>query len=181
VPAPNQSSMLVFLAIAALVAWRMHARFRRLVGRQRFSPRRPWVTVTLFPLLLAVIAVAIFPRVDAGLALLGGLIAGAGLGLYGIRLTKFERTADGLFYTPSAHIGIALSALLAGRVLYRLATQLPALTGGATGPPPGLASSPLTLAIVGTLAGYYVTYAIGLLRFERRAPDSGPPGAHPPA
>ena len=180
-PAPNQSSVLVFLAIAALVAWRMYARFRRLVGRQRFSPRRPWVTVTLFPVLLAAIAATIFPRVDASLALLGGLGVGVGLGLFGIRLTKFERTADGLFYTPSAHIGIALSALLAGRILYRLATQLPALTGGPAGPPPALASSPLTLVIVGTFAGYYVTYAIGLLRFERRAPDSLPPGGTPPA
>jgi hypothetical protein len=178
---PNQSSVLIFLAIAALVAWRMYARFRRLVGRQRFSRRRPWVTVTLFPLLLAAIAFSIFPRGDASLALFGGVIAGAGLGLYGIRLTKFERTADELFYTPSAHIGIALSALLAGRVLYRLATQLPALTGGAAGPPPGLASSPLTLAIVGTFAGYYVSYAIGLLRFERHAPVSLPAGTNPPA
>ena len=178
-PPSNQSSLLVFLAITALVAWRMYARFRRLVGRQRFSPRRPWVTVTLFPVLLVLIAVAVFPHVDAMLALGGGIVVGIGLGVVGIRLTKFERTGEGLFYTPSAHLGIALSGLLAARILYRLATQLPALTGGPAGPPPDLASSPLTLAIVGTLAGYYVSYAVGLLRFQRSAPP--PPGASPPA
>ena len=30
------------------------------------------------------------------------------------------------------------------------------------------ARSPLTLAIFGTLAGYYVAYAIGLIRWARR-------------
>jgi hypothetical protein len=37
-----------------------------------------------------------------------------------------------------------------------------------TGPGAGFTSSPLTLLIFGTLAGYYVTYAIGLLSWQRR-------------
>jgi len=49
------------------------------------------------------------------LTLVAGAGFGAALGLYGLRLTKFEQTAQGLFYTPSAHLGIALSLLFVGR------------------------------------------------------------------
>ena len=34
--------------------------------------------------------------------------------------TKFEVTPQGMFYTPNAHIGIALSLLFVGRVIYRM-------------------------------------------------------------
>ena len=40
-----------------------------------------------------------------------------------------------------------------------------------------LGSSPLTMAIFGTLAGYYVTYAIGLLRWRAQV-SRLPPGEH---
>ncbi len=40
-----------------------------------------------------------------------------------------------------------------------------------------LGNSPLTLAIFGTLAGYYVTYAIGLLRWRARVALQ-PPAEH---
>jgi hypothetical protein len=86
--------------------------------------------------------------------------------VYGLRLTKFEQTAQGLFYTPNAHLGIALSLLFIGRLIYR-AFQIYLSVGN-----PSLhdfTRSPLTLAIFGTLAGYYVTYAIGLLRWRYRA------------
>jgi hypothetical protein len=42
-------------------------------------------------------------------------------------------------------------------------------------PPPGVgpgsAGSPLTLLIFGTLAGYYVSYAVGLIRQARTRAD----------
>jgi len=72
-----------------------------------------------------------------------------------------------LFYTPNAHLGIALSLLFIARLGYRIA--LPLATGRLPDPQSAqLGSSPLTLAIFGTLAGYYVTYAIGLLRWRAR-------------
>jgi hypothetical protein len=98
----------------------------------------------------------------------------AALGVLGIRLTKFEQTAEGLFYTPSAHLGIALSALFIGRLAWRF-LQLYSLDGQ-TPPPAGIndiTHSPLTLVIFATLAGYYVTYAMGLLRWRRRVTRAG--------
>jgi hypothetical protein len=76
-----------------------------------------------------------------------------------------------LFYTPNAHLGIALSVLLAVRVVYRMA-QIYSGDPGAQVATPDFARSPLTLAVIGLLAGYYVAYAIGLIRWRSRVTSS---------
>ncbi|HET9470959.1 MAG TPA: hypothetical protein VFO24_07615, partial [Usitatibacter sp.] len=87
-------------------------------------------------------------------------------------LTRFERTAEGFFYTPSAHIGIALSALLAVRIAWRL---FEVGAGAAAAGGPDFARSPLTLAVFGTLAGYYAAYAVGLIRWRRAQASASAP------
>jgi hypothetical protein len=159
------------VGIGALIAWRLYARVRRSIGRQRLSRVRPWITLVVFPTLVVLFAVAARTATVAETCLAGGLALGVGLGVLGMRLTRFEVTPEGLFYTPSAHLGIALSALLVGRLLYRFA--LVGLPGAAPqGPSATSALTPLTLLIFGTLAGYYWTYAVGLLHwsFRRREP-----------
>ena len=84
-------------------------------------------------------------------------------------LTKFERTTEGFFYTPSAHLGIALSLLFVGRLAYRLAQTYALAEQASMAWPNDFTHSPLTLVIFGTLAGYYVTYAMGLVRWRRHA------------
>jgi hypothetical protein len=162
--AQGNPSTLVTVLIVALIAWRLYARSRRLIGRQRLSKWRPWVTVTLFPLLFVMLGVLSRHQPPALWALGGGAIAGLGLGILGLKLTRFETTPEGAWYTPSAHLGIALSAVLFLRIAYRfiLAPQSAAL--GA--PPPSYSSSPITLLIFGALALYYVTYAVGLIRWS---------------
>jgi hypothetical protein len=82
--------------------------------------------------------------------------------------------ADGLYYVRSAHLGIALSTLLVARIVYRY------IVAGAPGSDPSapvaMHLTPLTLALVGTLAGYYVTYAVGLLRWAARQRRTQPAG-----
>lgn len=165
-PAPFDSSVIAPVAIGALIVWRLYARMRRMVGRQRLTTVRPWLTVFIFPLVLLLILVgSAFNPMNAGALVLGAAI-GIGLGLYGTRLTKFEATPAGLFYTPNAHLGIALSLLLIVRLGYRFLRLH--LAGGTVDPSSmQMGNSPLTLALFGTLAGYYVTYAIGLLRWRR--------------
>jgi hypothetical protein len=169
---PGHPSLLVSLLIGAFVIWRFYSRIRRMVVRQKFSRVRPWITVSIFPLLLVLFAATSLAHPEGLATLLGGTAAGVGLGVYGLRLTRFENTPDGLYYTPNAHLGIALSVLLIGRLGYR-AMQMSAAGGagwqqsGAFGP--GSAGSPVTLLIFGALAGYYVTYAAGLIRWDRSA------------
>ena len=139
-----------------------------MIGRQQLTNVRPWITVVVFPLLFALLMFGSHAHAMNELALVVGAAFGAGLGLYGLRLTKFEKTAEGLFYTPSAHLGIALSMLFFGRLGYRIfQTYLVAEHAPAAGlnDPSG---GPLTLVIFAMLAAYYVTFAAGLLRWRRR-------------
>lgn len=161
-------SLIVYVGLGALVAWRMYSRMRRVIGRQQFSNNRPWITLVAFALLFGLLIFGSLAQPMNEVALLAGVACGTALGVLGLRLTKFEQTPEGLFYTPSAHLGIALSLLLLGRVAYRMyQTYALADQAAATGMN-AVTNSPLTLVIFATLAGYYVTYAIGLLRWRRR-------------
>jgi hypothetical protein len=101
-------SLLVSVGVGALVAWRMYSRVRRVIGRQQFSNKRPWITVVLFTLLFGLLMFTSLTQPMNAAALIVGVACGTALGILGLRLTKFEQTPEGLFYTPSAHLGIAL-------------------------------------------------------------------------
>ncbi|MEP7083496.1 MAG: hypothetical protein ABI854_02075 [Betaproteobacteria bacterium] len=121
-----------------------------------------------FPLLVSLLLLGAFRHPESALGLVCGVLLGCALGWYGLRLTKFEQSPLGLFYTPNVHLGIALSALLVGRLAYR-AFQVYSLSGSFQVDSSHFVRSPLTLLIFGTLAGYYVVYALGLLRWKYRA------------
>jgi hypothetical protein len=157
--------------MGALIAWRVYQRSRKLVGRQHFNSKRSWFSLVFFPLLIVGLLVGAYVQPVSVAVEIAGVLVGVGLAVYGLRLTKFENTAEGLYYTPNAHIGIALSLLLTGRVVYRLYQTYGSTTAFAA-PPQALVRSPLTLLIVGTLAGYYAWYALGLIRWQRSLPKS---------
>lgn len=94
----------------------------------------------------------------------GGIFLGALLGLAGLRLTRFETTDEGHFYTPDTRIGIAISMLLVGRLLYRF-WVLRDVSSAPDHPPP--MQSALTFSIVGLTFGYYIVYYLGLLMHTR--------------
>jgi hypothetical protein len=163
---PGHTPAFVTILVIALIVWRLYMRLRRSVGRQQLRQVRPWFTVTLFPLLIAFFTAFSIGKPLSLLALLGGAALGVGLGIYGLRLTRFEVTPEGLYYTPSAHIGIALSLLLVARIAYRFVVGSVAFAPGGDAPPGQPPLTPLTLIFFGPFAGYYTTYAIGLLRWR---------------
>jgi len=172
-PTTLDTHLITVLLVVALIAWRLYARIRRMVGRQRLSTVRPWITIVVFPLIIALVLTGSVLHPMTAVAVLAGAAVGIALGIVGTRLTKFEATPAGLFYTPNAHLGIALSLLLVLRLGYRFVTLQ--LDGRNFDPQSmQLGSSPLTMAIFGTLAGYYVTYAIGLLRWRARVARETP-------
>jgi len=162
---PPHPSTVTLLVLLPLIAWRVYARFRRMVGRQRLSKVRPWITLAIFPALLVLLAVAALTHPERLLWLAGGVGLGAALGVFGLSKTRFEPTPQGLFYTPNAHLGIALSLLFVGRIVYRF-VEIYLIDPGMSQGPADFARSPLTLAVFGLLAGYYISYAIGLLRWR---------------
>jgi hypothetical protein len=172
--------LLVTAAIIAFVGWRLYARIRRNIGRQHFVPWRSWTSVTLFPLLILLLALALrFKPPLMGTSLAGGLVLGVAVGLLGLRLTRYESTPEGLFYVPSAHLGVLLSTLLVCRIAYRfiVAGGVPDPQQG--GSPLSMHMTPLTLVLVGTLAAYYATFALGLLRWSRRSRGTAREGMLP--
>lgn len=168
---PDISTALLYAGLAAFLIWRIYSRVRRMVGRQRLSRWRPRATIVFFPILLVILIAESLTEPMSILALLGGVALGVVLGIAGHRLTRFECMPDGLFYTPNAHLGIALSLLLMLRIGYRM---VPLLLAGedALTMPADFTRSPLTLLLLGMLTSYYVTYAIGLLRWSRRVSSS---------
>lgn len=168
------SRNLILALLVPLIGWRIYKRVRRNVGRQRSRAWRHWAGTILSPLLLALFALAAMRSPLAEGALAGGIACGIGLAAWALRITRFERTAEGCFYTPNAYIGVGLSLLLVGRVVYRFA-ELYAAGGdfAARGGAQDFARSPITLAILGAVFGYYAVYSAGLLRWRRGA--SGDP------
>jgi hypothetical protein len=169
--------------VGAFVAWAIYRRIRRSIGRQPVSPGRMQARIVILALALALVTFAsrAVHSPELGGALLAGLAAGAALGYLGLRHTKFETTPEGSFYTPHTYIGVTVSALLIARVVYRFVANDPAALAAAqaNGDPFASYHSPLTLAIVGVVVGYYVLYYLGVLMKSRdgRVPadDSSPP------
>jgi cytochrome b561 len=170
-PAPT---LIPFLIAIPLIGWRLYSRIRRSIGRQPLSKVRPWVTLVIFPIIIVLLGLATHGAGAKLGLLMAGIAVGTALGLFGLSKTRFENTPQGMFYTPNAHLGIALSALFTARVIYRM-IQLYQMDPAAQPHPGDFANSPLTLAIFGLLAGYYCAYAVGLIRWRRSQLPTAPP------
>ncbi|GAB3461784.1 hypothetical protein GCM10027321_22700 [Massilia terrae] len=157
---------IVAIALAPLVAWRVYSRIRRLTTRQRSRTWRHRTTLVFFPLLVLMLGLGALFSPMALLALAVGLAAGVGLGNIGIRKTTFEQVGEEFYFTPHARIGAVVALLFIGRMGWRAWEWY--MSDGAIAHQ-DFARSPLTLGVFGILAGYYMTYAVGLLRWRKRS------------
>ena len=147
--------------LICLMAWGVYRRVRRNIGQQPLRPTRIIVSLVVLALVTGLLIVVSLPFPKMLMGIGGGMGLGAGLGFVGLRLTKFETTEQGHFFTPNTHIGIALSLLLVGRMLYRwwmFQDTAAATTAGQA----QIFQSPLTFLILGLTLGYYFVYRIGL-------------------
>jgi hypothetical protein len=155
----------VAAVIAPFVLWRVVSRVKRLTSRQLSKTWRHRTTQVFFPLLLLALAAA---SLQTGPIALAGLAAGLPLGLVlgriAIGKTRFEQVGDAFYFTPHAPIGMLIALLFMGRMGWR-AYEYFALGSFAHHE---FVTSPLTLFIFGLLAGYYMSFAFGLLAWRRR-------------
>ena len=161
-------NVIVPIVVAPLIVWRLYARTRRSFGRQPIRPKRMWTRVGFLSVVAVLVAAQGFvdPRLAAGLGL--GLAGGIALGLLAFKLTRFEIDGRNDCYFPNPWIGMGLTALLLGRLLYRFMVLYPEMTHAAQGGYAAYQRSPLTMAILGLLLGYYIAYYAGLLLHHRR-------------
>jgi hypothetical protein len=157
------------LLFAPLLVWRFYRRFRRNVGRQTVHTKRIVTLMTLMIVALGVLTFSTLHEPDALIGIWGGLAVGAAVGAIGFRLTKFESTPEGRFYTPNPYLGIAITMLLISRLAYRFSI-LYSEPGFEPGHRFTFNPSPLTLTMLGVTVGYYVVYSAGVLtRFSKDA------------
>ena len=170
------SAHFVPISLAGLFAWSIYRRVRRNIGRQKLRPRRAITSILILSAVSALIVSTSRQNPHLLLGFGGGLLPGVLLGFVGLRLTRFETTDEGHFYTPNTHIGVALSLLLTGRIAYRFLI----LNSAAAAPhhPPPM-QSPLTFFIFGLTAGYYIVYQAGLFLHSRDKNVSGPKRSAP--
>jgi hypothetical protein len=167
------SKIITWLVVAVFVGWRIYIRLKRNIGEQQFRPKRLKFYTVVFSLATVGCGVLSVGHQPVMLGWLAGTVLGVGLGWLSLRLTTFSTVAAGRFYTPNAHIGIGLSLLFIGRLLYRVFAIYSNLSFGGQ-PVPALGHSALTFLTFELLAGYYIAYSLGVLaRFakEDRPPD----------
>ncbi|MDB5986521.1 MAG: hypothetical protein JWR16_1574 [Nevskia sp.] len=171
------------LAIALpLLALAMFSRIRRNVGRQRVRPGRMRFRIGF--LLLALLALGFTRPFDPALtgAMLAGAVVGIALAFFALRHTRFETIEAIRYYYPNLYIGLAVSALFIGRIVYRFIVLSPALQSAGQNDAATNsmmfygARTPLTLGLLGLVVGYYAAYYIGvLIRSNRAAPPLAVP------
>jgi hypothetical protein len=148
------------ILVIGIFAWGIYRRVRRNIGRQPLRPGRAKRSIVILSLISTAIVYASLQNINLLLGFGGGILLGALLGFAGLKLTRFETTDAGHFYTPNTHIGVALSVLFVGRVAYKL------IAAGDAAPAQNPATpfqSPLTLFILGLTVGYYLVYQTGIL------------------
>jgi hypothetical protein len=170
-----------YLIVLPILAWIVWRRVSRQFGRQPIRRKRMIFRIAMFAFLGGVLALSGFHRLALAEGLAGGVLIGGAIGLLGLRLTRFETDpVKGDCYVPNPWIGALLTALLLGRLAWRMLvawpSMQPASAAPGTMPPIGYASSPLTMLVIGLLVGYYLVYFSGLLihhrRFQRARPGA---------
>ena len=161
--------------VTPLMAWSMYRRVHRNIALQKITAWRLIMRSTVLGILCVVLL--LWPSFDPLMAAaeISGVVVGVLFAMLGLRHTRFEQMPDGHYFTPNAILGVAVSMLFIGRMIYRIIVLYPTLAAAQqTGAPitsQMLNAGPrsaLTIALLGVVIGYFTTYCLGVLRTSRR-------------
>jgi hypothetical protein len=167
VPMELSITTLALLVLTPLLVWRIYARIKKQMLRQRSIYQRHYTGILVFGAMILVPAAQLLASPYNLAALLVGAVGGIGYGVWGLKLSRFEATPEGYFFTPNARLGLVMAMILVARILY-IGVEIYANQGKGL-PTPQLSDSPLTMLCVGLTSGYFACYSVGLLRWRRRA------------
>ena len=151
---------IALLILTPVLVWRVYARLKTQMQRQRSILTRHYTGIFVFLAMLAVPASELLANPFSLGALAVGIAAGIGYAIWGLKLTRFDETDEGYFFTPNARLGIVIAMLFAARVLY-VGFELYA-NQGTSAPVAHFTDSMLTMLAVGLTAGYFGTMCAGL-------------------
>lgn len=155
---------LALLVLTPFLVWRVYSRLKTMMARQRSIMSRHWTGLGVF---LAMVLVSGSEQVSHP-PMLGWLVlgtaAGIAYGIWGLRLTRFEQTDEGCYFTPNARLGILIAMLFTARVLY-VGFEMYA-NQGTNMPTPHFTDSLVTMLAVGVTGGYFGTFSAGVLRWR---------------
>jgi hypothetical protein len=155
------------LALIALMPLILVQRYRMGSARRM---ARPWMSTlslvlmgfsAMFFLSGSAVTSIFVPHAFAGAA--AGIAVGTGLGVLGLLATRWEATPATLHYTPNRWLVLLVTLMVSARVLYGLWRSWQVARSGVYGTEMVLAFGiPQSLAVGGTVIGYYIAYASGV-------------------
>jgi hypothetical protein len=177
-PTPQQLAPYGIALAVVILLWRIGARVRRTIGRQRLQPRRVRFSAYFLPFAMVLLMLGASSHPWNAAAQFAGIALGVAAASYSIRTSRFEVVNGEHFYTPNPYVGTAVVALFLGRLLYRLALVY-TTTGAFTSAPESLVKSPLSVFTAGLMLGFYSWQAWHLLRWHKATHQSAsaPSGA----
>lgn len=167
-------------AAAPLMMWGMYRRVHRNVTRQKVVSWRLIMRATVLSIFFVVLL--FWPSFDPLMAAseVAGAFAGAAFAIWGLRLTRFDRMADGCYFKPNPVLGAAVSVIFIGRMVYRMIVLYPAISAAQAAHQPITSSmlnagprSALTIGLFGVVIGYFSVYCLGVLRHSRQMQSRG--------
>jgi cytochrome b561 len=161
---------LALFILVPLLVWRVYGRLKRMMSRTESHLWQHWTLAGAFALFIVLGALSVRADALALATLAGGVLAGVWAGVLGLKLTRFQRTEQGFFYTPHRQLGVLVSILFIARVMYRGLELY--VNSRQTVPVPlpnsDFLQSPLTTLSFGLACAYYAWYGLGLARWRRR-------------
>ena len=165
--------LLIPLAMLALVvAWlvllpvSLWARYSSGRARRRaqgwFLRGNAWLLAMSLPIFVLCAWAATYWMDDALRDAGWGLLIGACFGVIGVWLTHFERDAKGVVYTPNRWVVLALTSIVAARVLAGLWMAWRHLSGDASGAFEEWLDAGAWTGIAGVFLGYALAYTWGV-------------------
>lgn len=167
------------LGLAALLAFALYRRGRRMIGHQRYMENRIRLRIGVIAILTVVAVIPLVQRGHAAVELgsaAAGFAAGIVIAVAALRFTQMGRDGNGLWYVPNVYLGVGLIALLVARFGYEYFVVFPQIRIAAAAavhgaPPPPVPAQPMLHGMLFLVLGYYIVYYSGIIVRARRMPE----------